>query len=168
SVRAVQQSLPTTCAWWKLRKLTFLQHIFETDYSKQRHLYSLYCLLQLNSIFERKVCMDRQTMLAAIKDRMPEKRYIHTIGVMETAIRLAHQYGENPEKAETAAIFHDIAKYADVDWMKQVVMEQRLDERLLDWNAEILHGPVGAWIVETEFQINDEAILNAIRYHTTG
>ena len=112
--------------------------------------------------------MDRQTMLAAIKDRMPEKRYIHTVGVMETAIRLAHQYGENPQKAEIAAIFHDIAKYADVDWMKQVVIEQQLEARLLDWNAEILHGPVGAWIVETEFQIKDEAILNAIRYHTTG
>lgn len=112
--------------------------------------------------------MERQTMLAAIKNRMPEKRYIHTIGVMETAIRLAHQYGENPQKAEIAAIFHDIAKYADVDWMKQVVIEQQLDTRLLDWNAEILHGPVGAWIVEKEFQINDEAILNAIRYHTTG
>ncbi|MGN7476719.1 bis(5'-nucleosyl)-tetraphosphatase (symmetrical) YqeK [Solibacillus silvestris] len=112
--------------------------------------------------------MERQTMLAAIKDRMPEKRYIHTIGVMETAIRLAEQYGEDPKKAEVAAILHDIAKYADVEWMKKVVMEQQLDSRLLDWNAEILHGPVGAWIAETEFQIDDSAILNAIRYHTTG
>lgn len=42
--------------------------------------------------------MERQTMLAAIKERMPEKRYIHTIGVMETAIRLAQQYDENPKK----------------------------------------------------------------------
>ena len=112
--------------------------------------------------------MDRQTLLAAIKERMPEKRYIHTIGVMETAIRLAEKYREDPKKAEIAAILHDIAKYADVEWMKKVVMKQQLDPRLLDWNAEILHGPVGAWIAATEFHIEDEAILNAIRYHTTG
>ena len=112
--------------------------------------------------------MEREALLLAIKDRMPKKRYIHTIGVMETAIRLAHQYGEDPKKAEVAAILHDIAKYADVEWMKKVVFEQQLDARLLDWDAEILHGPVGAWIAQTEFHVQDEAILNAIRYHTTG
>jgi predicted HD superfamily hydrolase involved in NAD metabolism len=112
--------------------------------------------------------MERQQLLAAIKGRMPEKRYIHTIGVMETAISLAQQYGEDPKKAETAAILHDIAKYADVDWMQRIVKEQNLDKRLLGWNAEILHGPVGAWIVQNEFNIQDEDILNAIRFHTTG
>jgi predicted HD superfamily hydrolase involved in NAD metabolism len=112
--------------------------------------------------------MERQAMLAAIKGRMPEKRYIHTIGVMETAIHLANRYGQDEKKAEIAAIFHDIAKYADVEWMKRVVYEEHLDPRLLDWNGEILHGPVGAWIVQTEFGIEDEDILNAIRFHTTG
>lgn len=112
--------------------------------------------------------MERQQLLAAIKGRMKEKRYIHTIGVMETAIQLAQQYGEDPKMAETAAILHDVAKFADVAWMKAVVKEQKLDERLLDWDAEILHGPVGAWIAQTEFGIEQEEILNAIRYHTTG
>ncbi|MEG0473913.1 MAG: bis(5'-nucleosyl)-tetraphosphatase (symmetrical) YqeK [Solibacillus sp.] len=112
--------------------------------------------------------MERQQLLAVIKGRMTEKRYIHTIGVMETAIQLAQHYGEDPKMAETAAILHDIAKFADVNWMKDVVNEQKLDARLLDWDAEILHGPVGAWIAETEFGIVQEEILNAIRYHTTG
>ncbi len=112
--------------------------------------------------------MERQELLAAIKGRMPEKRYIHTIGVMETAITLAKAYGEDSKKAEISAILHDVAKYADVDWMKRIVIEQKLDERLLDWNAEILHGPVGAWIAQTEFGVEDESMLNAIRYHTTG
>jgi len=107
-------------------------------------------------------------MLAAIKDRMPTKRYIHTIGVMETAIQLAQRYEQDEKKAEVAAIFHDIAKYADVEWMKKIVYEHHLDSRLLQWNSEILHGPVGAWIVQNEFQIDDEDILNAIRFHTTG
>lgn len=112
--------------------------------------------------------MERDDYLAAIKPRMPEKRFIHTIGVMETAILLAEKYGENIRDAETAAILHDIAKYADEDWMRTIVLEQSLDERLVHWGSEILHGPVGAWIAQTEFNISNEDILNAIRFHTTG
>ena len=112
--------------------------------------------------------MERDNYLATIKPRMPEKRYIHTIGVMETAIHLANKYGEDSKSAETAAIIHDIAKYADVEWMRRIVKENGLDVRLADWGSEILHGPVGAWIAETEFNITNEDILNAIRFHTTG
>ncbi|MEK4230071.1 bis(5'-nucleosyl)-tetraphosphatase (symmetrical) YqeK [Solibacillus sp. FSL H8-0538] len=112
--------------------------------------------------------MERATLLAAIKPRMPEKRYIHSLGVMETAIQLAERYGEDPKKAEIAAIIHDVAKYADVEWMRKIVLENGLDTRLVEWNAEILHGPVGAWIAQTEFGVQDEDILNAIRHHTTG
>lgn len=42
--------------------------------------------------------MEREQYLAAIKPRMPKKRYIHTIGVMETAIDLAQKYGEDVKK----------------------------------------------------------------------
>ncbi|HWL23015.1 MAG TPA: bis(5'-nucleosyl)-tetraphosphatase (symmetrical) YqeK [Ureibacillus sp.] len=112
--------------------------------------------------------MERADYLEAIKPRMPEKRYIHTIGVMETAIKLAEIYGEDVQSAETAAILHDIAKYADEDWMIQIVQDYGLDQRLIDWGPELLHGPVGAWIAEHEFNILNEDILNSIRFHTTG
>lgn len=112
--------------------------------------------------------MERNELLERIKPRMPEKRFIHTIGVMETAIQLAEKYGEDVKAAETAAILHDVAKYADEEWMKEIVKEHKLDQRLLDWGSEILHGPVGAWIAKTEFHIENEDILNAIRFHTTG
>ena len=112
--------------------------------------------------------MERENYLAAIKPRMPERRYIHTIGVMETAIQLAERYDEDAKKAETVAILHDIAKYAEIEWMEQIVRDQNLDQRLLGWGSELLHGPVGAFIAESEFGITDEDMLNAIRFHTTG
>ncbi|KGR83498.1 bis(5'-nucleosyl)-tetraphosphatase (symmetrical) YqeK [Lysinibacillus odysseyi] len=112
--------------------------------------------------------MEREALLEYIRPRMPEKRYIHTIGVMETAILLAEKYGVDTKKAEIAAILHDMAKYEEVEGMRAIVREQGLDTRLLPWGSEILHGPIAAYRAEFELGIKDEAILNAMRYHTTG
>ena len=113
--------------------------------------------------------MERELgILQVVKERLPEKRYIHTLGVRDTAIHLAKLYDEDIEKAIFAAIIHDIAKYADLQWMREIVQTHHLDARLLPWENEILHGPVGAVIAQEEFHIDDEDILNAIRHHTTG
>lgn len=112
--------------------------------------------------------MERAALLQAVKPRMKEKRYIHTLGVMETAIELAQRFGEDPKKAELAAILHDVCKFADIDWMEKIVREEGLDARLIGWGSELLHGPVGAYVAQTEFQVTDEDVLNAIRFHTTG
>lgn len=112
--------------------------------------------------------MDRETLLNYIRPRMPEKRYVHTIGVMETAIDLANRYGENPKKAEIAAILHDLAKFEDEEEMRKIVREEGLGERLLPWGAEIMHGPIAAYRAKHELGVQDEDILNAMRYHTTG
>ena len=109
-----------------------------------------------------------QEILQVVKEKMPEKRYIHTLGVRDTAVILAKRYGADIDAAITAAIIHDIAKYADLQWMRQVVRNHALDPALLPWENEILHGPVGAVIAKEQFGIEDEDILNAIRYHTTG
>ncbi|MGX9135346.1 bis(5'-nucleosyl)-tetraphosphatase (symmetrical) YqeK [Rummeliibacillus sp. JY-2-4R] len=112
--------------------------------------------------------MERDELLLAMKDRMPEKRYIHTIGVTDTAIKLAKRFGEDPKKAEVSAILHDSCKYADREWMKQVIIEQKMDKALLEYHHELWHGPVGAYVAKKEFNIADGDMLNAIRFHTTG
>ena len=38
----------------------------------------------------------------------------------------------------------------------------------LNFNSELWHAPVGAYLVEKEAGITDREILDAIRYHTTG
>ena len=52
--------------------------------------------------------------------------------------------------------------------MENIVRDEKLDARLIGWGSELLHGPVGAYIAESEFGITDEDMLNAIRFHTTG
>ena len=47
----------------------------------------------LLSIFERNGFMEReQEILQVVKEKMPEKRYIHTLGVRDTAVLLAKRY----------------------------------------------------------------------------
>lgn len=42
--------------------------------------------------------MDQKQALELVKPHLTEGRYIHTVGVMETAIFLAEQYGEVRKK----------------------------------------------------------------------
>lgn len=112
--------------------------------------------------------MERDEALSIVKEQLTEKRYIHTIGVMETAIDLAKKYGYDEKKAELAAIFHDYAKYRPEQEMKSIIIEQKMAEDLLDFHPELWHAPVGAYLVQKEVGIQDKEILNAITYHTTG
>ncbi|OIJ16179.1 phosphohydrolase [Anaerobacillus arseniciselenatis] len=112
--------------------------------------------------------MDRVEALNVVKQQLTEKRYVHTVGVMETAVKLAQIYGADESKVELAAIFHDYAKFRPIDEMRKIVSEQQMDERLLKYGVELLHAPVGAYLVKKEVEIYDEEVLNGIRYHTTG
>ena len=112
--------------------------------------------------------MDRQRYLDYIKPRMNEKRYIHTLGVEQTAMELAKIYGESPEKAQLAAILHDLAKFEPEEEMRQIVCDNHLGDELVAWGGEIMHGPVAAWRAKHELGVTDEDVLNAMRFHTTG
>ena len=54
--------------------------------------------------------MTREEMRAAIRPLMHEERYRHSLAVEREAERLAHRYGEDPEKAAIAGILHDCCK----------------------------------------------------------
>ncbi|MCA1031827.1 bis(5'-nucleosyl)-tetraphosphatase (symmetrical) YqeK [Bacillus timonensis] len=112
--------------------------------------------------------MERSEALEIVKAHLTEHRYIHTIGVMETAIELAKENNISTKKAEIAAIFHDYAKFRPKSEMKKIIMDQKMDPRLLHFNSELWHAPVGAYLVEKEVGIKDRDILNAIKYHTSG
>jgi predicted HD superfamily hydrolase involved in NAD metabolism len=112
--------------------------------------------------------MEREKALALVKEHLTDHRYEHTIGVMETAIVLARLYGADVKKAETAAIFHDYAKFRSKDEMKQIIIEQNMTKELLIHSPELWHAPVGAYLAAKEAGIKDKEILDAIRYHTSG
>ncbi len=112
--------------------------------------------------------MERNKALEIVAKQLTEKRYTHTLGVMETAIDLAKLYEADEKKAELAAIFHDYAKFRPLEEMKKIIIEQKFDPFLLQYNPELWHAPVGAYLIPEEVGIKDVEIINAVRYHTSG
>lgn len=117
--------------------------------------------------------MNREKLIESVQSRMPARRWEHTLGVMETSVRLARRYGADPFKAELAAILHDVAKYWPAEELEETIRripvpEELAPEKLLACGQVLLHAPIGAWIAETEYGITDGEVLDAIRYHTTG
>ncbi|OLF91239.1 Hydrolase (HAD superfamily) YqeK [Bacillus paralicheniformis] len=103
-----------------------------------------------------------------MQEQLTEQRYIHTVGVMETAVQLAERFGADVKKAEIAAIFHDYAKFRPKEEMKQIILNGGGPLEVLDFHHELWHAPAGAALVKTEVGITDEDILSAIRFHTSG
>ena len=54
--------------------------------------------------------MDIQQIETDLSNKLSKKRFIHTLGVVESAVYLAKKYGANVEDARLAALLHDCAK----------------------------------------------------------
>lgn len=111
---------------------------------------------------------NRDQLMAAVKAEMPERRWTHTLGVMETSVLLAERFGCDPVRAELAAILHDLAKYWPTKRMETIIREEGLPSDLLDYDKELWHAPVGAFVAARDYGIDDIEVLDAIRYHTSG
>ncbi len=104
-----------------------------------------------------------------VRSALSEKRYLHTLGTRDTAVRLAGRFGASMQKAAVAGLLHDCAKCMKLRQLQAIAKKYRLtdDRNVLGSNA-LLHGIVGAQVAKVRYGIDDEEILNAIRYHTTG
>ena len=104
-----------------------------------------------------------------LKKVQNERRYEHTLGVAYTATCLAYRYGEDPEKARLAGLLHDCAKHLSGEKALEMCAKYDLPVNNIEKNNPfLLHGKVGALIAQKKFNVDDEDILNAITYHTTG
>ncbi len=104
-----------------------------------------------------------------LKENLSSERYLHTLGVMEEAIELAKRYGADTKKAEFAGLLHDNAKCMTKDDLRKFIKENLpdVDENELK-NYKTLHAPVGAYFAREKFNVVDDDIISAIRWHTLG
>ena len=103
-----------------------------------------------------------------VKNTLSEKRFYHSVCVMERAIEYAKIYGADTEKAKIAGILHDIAKEIPkedrVSYAENIgVIPDEIEKE----STGLLHSKVAAKIAETKFGL-DKEICDSIAYHTTG
>lgn len=100
---------------------------------------------------------------------LSQGRFKHTLGVAETAQKLALEFGADPQKAELAGLLHDIAKEHKPLQLLEEAEKFHISINNIDKiSPHLLHARVGAFIAREQFQIKDSEILNAIAQHTLG
>lgn len=98
-----------------------------------------------------------------------QNRYQHTLRVVETCKKLSKIYGADLIKTEIAALLHDSAKFSCEEKIFNKARElDALDDEIYIYNKDIIHAPLASKIAKDKYNIQDEDILNAIKYHTTG
>lgn len=108
-----------------------------------------------------------ETIKKDLKTTLSEKRYIHSIGVMQMCEELARIYNVDIEKAQLAGLLHDNAKEMTKEEMFKYVEENNIEINEIEKiSFPILHGKIGADIAKKKYGV-DKQIQDAIKYHTT-
>ena len=111
----------------------------------------------------------RLELCRKLEKALKYSRFIHTMGVAFTATSLAARWGADMEKAELAGLLHDCAKYVPLDEMLRLCREANLPVSDMESRSTaLLHSKAGSVLARTAYAVDDEEILGAIRYHTTG
>ena len=102
-----------------------------------------------------------------ITDNFSEKRRIHTYGVRDTSVKLARKYGADPEKARACSLYHDMFRRASDELIEEYIKNYGLDPKYRG-DPDLAHSKIAAIYMKREMGIDDEDMLNAVAYHTTG
>ncbi len=103
-------------------------------------------------------------------------RFYHSLGVSETAVLLNNKFhmGLDNTRLEISGILHDCAKLLPKDVLKEYTkMDLNIHpcevayEEILFYPS-LWHSFAGAVVANKDYGVQDELILDAIRYHTTG
>ncbi len=111
----------------------------------------------------------RDEIIKSIRKRLNEKRFTHSVNTAKEAVLLADKYGADKEKAYIAGLLHDVAKGLSSKTLMRIAEDNGIEiDEYEKLNPELMHGKAGAAIAKNEYDISDEEILSAIRWHTTG
>ena len=114
----------------------------------------------------RNLPMDKlETVVVGL---LKSNRVAHVLGCRDTARELALRWGADPVDAARAGLLHDITKA--LDGPLQLTLCRAYGTMLDDFsrnNPKTLHAFTGSLVAERIFGEN-EAVVQAIRFHTTG
>ena len=90
--------------------------------------------------------MTEEQICEKLQQVLKPGRYRHTLGVADTAERMATVWHVSPAQARLDGLLHDCGKEA---------------------GDALSHGPIGARLACTDYGVTDEEILSAIACHLT-
>ena len=103
-----------------------------------------------------------------IKEKLSEKRYNHSVGVMKKAEELAKIYNVDVNKAKLVGLSHDIGKELSKEEKLQYAKDNNIEiDDIEKVNVGLLHGKIGADICKKRYGFTKD-MQDAIKYHTTG
>ncbi len=129
------------------------------DYIKENKLYHESDEEDFEKLFEN--------LKEYVSKRVSAKRWDHIQKVADEAVKLCKMHGGDIKKAKIAGIFHDAAKEISLEESNELVKKYGLGDKYID-NKNLAHGKIASKLIQSEFGIKDEDIINAISYHTTG
>jgi predicted HD superfamily hydrolase involved in NAD metabolism len=113
---------------------------------------------------------DVPNLRCAITQQTPDAVTLaHEQRTATLARELAVLHGVDPDRAELAALVHDIAAHHAPPQLAALAMQFRIpvsDAEALQ--PALLHGPVGAEILRREYGVRDDELLDAVRTHVVG
>ncbi|MGK7931109.1 MAG: bis(5'-nucleosyl)-tetraphosphatase (symmetrical) YqeK [Microcystaceae cyanobacterium] len=111
----------------------------------------------------------RDQVIAWLNENVSPHRLQHILGVEQTCIELACCHGVDTQKAATAGLMHDLAKFFPKKRLLKIAQKNNIKiDKILASHPHLLHADVSAVIAQTEFNIQDDDILAAIANHTLG
>ncbi len=128
-----------------------------SDYIKKRNLYMPITV------------PDYKDYKDILQTRLSAKRYHHSLCVADEALRLAQKYGADPQKAYLAGLLHDITKNTiESEHFKLFNTFQVSLTEIERGSEKLWHAISGALYIRYLLNIDDDELLDAVRYHTTA
>lgn len=102
------------------------------------------------------------------KEKLSEKRFNHSIGVVKRSIEYANIYNVDIETVKKVAIVHDIAKELTDEEISKYLKKYNIKLTSIEKiNDALVHSKIGYYICKYEYNFTSD-MANAVRYHTTG
>ena len=112
-----------------------------------------------------------QGLLKDIKPLMSEKRYIHTVGVMEMAREIGcYCLCDEISELSYAALLHDVAKELPDEQLISIIKSSYVNsDTIIAYGREVWHSFAAPYVIKRDFPaFANEKILSSVEKHTVG
>ncbi|MHB1452538.1 MAG: nicotinate (nicotinamide) nucleotide adenylyltransferase [Saccharofermentanales bacterium] len=105
-----------------------------------------------------------------LRSLISAQRLVHSLNTMKESVRLGRLYGASLEKCAVAGLLHDCTKHnkSGMFTFEEMGFINGNHAETIGIPAEIEHAYSGSVYAQRNFGIEDEEILNAIKFHTTS